>query len=319
MEDGQVLEQGVSDLGVNDKGGEQNKISDTDISSSPPDQSWSGSATEPTNEQHGLKVRGINYLQDKKKIPAGDALFKFHHCDVWEFPRPTNNAASHPDSYASRMQDGTFFFVINLLVPGPPYLNTVFYFSAKDPACTTEDFPFGRLYRNFIDGDDEYRNSRFKLIPSVVLGPWIVKKTVGNTPAIMGRKLRQTYHRGDNYFEVDLDVSTSKVGTSVLRTVSGYSKGIVVDMAYVLEGTCKEELPERLFCMVRMAKLDLSSAEKKDPIPGQEQVEEAVKPTKRRFTLSRKGSSLSSGGSTPKDSKVESESSIFATAAAGTE
>jgi hypothetical protein len=79
-----------------------------------------------------------------------------------------------------------------------------------------------------------------------VKGAWIVKQSVGNTPAIMGKKLRQTYYRGSNYFELDLDVSSSSVGAAVVNLVSGYTKKIVVDLAYLLEGQCQEELPEQL-------------------------------------------------------------------------
>lgn len=51
------------------------------------------------------------------------------------------------------------------------------------------------------------RCGRFKLIPSIVEGPFIVKKAVGNKPALLGRKLRQRYFRGPNYVETDVGES----------------------------------------------------------------------------------------------------------------
>lgn len=47
--------------------------------------------------------------------------------------------------------------------------------------------------------------SRLKLIPRVVEGNWLVKKSVGTQPAILGKQLVQTYHYDEklNYFEVD--------------------------------------------------------------------------------------------------------------------
>lgn len=45
---------------------------------------------------------------------------------------------------------------------------------------------------------------RFKLIPSVVSGPFIVRKAVGNKPALLGRKVSQRYFRGPGYVETDV-------------------------------------------------------------------------------------------------------------------
>lgn len=45
---------------------------------------------------------------------------------------------------------------------------------------------------------------RFKLIPSIVSGPFIVRKAVGNKPALLGRKVSQRYFRGAGYVETDV-------------------------------------------------------------------------------------------------------------------
>lgn len=45
-------------------------------------------------------------------------------------------------------------------VPGPTNYSMVFYF-------VTKGLVPGSLLQRFVDGDDEFRNSRFKIIPSV--------------------------------------------------------------------------------------------------------------------------------------------------------
>lgn len=45
---------------------------------------------------------------------------------------------------------------------------------------------------------------RFKLIPNIVAGPFIVRKAVGSKPTLLGRKLRQRYFRGPGYVETDV-------------------------------------------------------------------------------------------------------------------
>jgi hypothetical protein len=38
---------------------------------------------------------------------------------------------------------------------------------------------------------DDFRNQRFKLIPRIVDGPWVVKASIPQKPALLGQKLTQ--------------------------------------------------------------------------------------------------------------------------------
>jgi len=46
-------------------------------------------------------------------------------------------------------------------MPGTPMYSLALYYMLKGPL---EDYP---LLQSFVDGDDAYRNSRFKLIPYI--------------------------------------------------------------------------------------------------------------------------------------------------------
>ncbi|KAL2348829.1 hypothetical protein Fmac_002829 [Flemingia macrophylla] len=63
-------------------------------------------------------------------------------------------------STESCSEKGIFSIVINLQVPASTHYGMVFYF-------VTKELVSGSLLHRFVDGDDEFRNSRFKLIPSV--------------------------------------------------------------------------------------------------------------------------------------------------------
>lgn len=64
------------------------------------------------------------------------------------------------------------------------------------PPCLQGDTPLSRVLKPFFFGDsDEYRDQRFKLIPKIVEGNWVVRKSVGSTPAILGTKLKQHYYK----------------------------------------------------------------------------------------------------------------------------
>ena len=60
-----------------------------------------------------------------------------------------------------------FFFVINIQVPGTTTYNLVLYYMTRTPL---KELP---LLERFVNGDDAFRNSRFKLIPyiSKVMSP----------------------------------------------------------------------------------------------------------------------------------------------------
>ena len=70
------------------------------------------------------------------------------------------------------------------------------YYMLKTPL---EEHP---LLESFVNGDDAYRNSRFKLIPHISKGSWIVKQSVGKKACLVGQALVVRYTRGKNYLEV---------------------------------------------------------------------------------------------------------------------
>lgn len=63
--------------------------------------------------------------------------------------------------------------------------------------------------------------------------------------------------RGPNYFEVDVDVGSSRAANSVVGMVQGATNHMIIDMAVVLEGHSEEELPEALLGTVRLTNLDM--------------------------------------------------------------
>lgn len=92
-----------------------------------------------------------------------------------------------------------------------------------------------------------------------------VKKAIGNKPAILGNKITTTYHYSvaRNYFECDVDVGSSKVGSGIFKIVKGYAKSLTVDMSFLLEGQEEEELPEVLIGGIRMHQIDVEGAIKR--------------------------------------------------------
>uniref|UniRef100_K3W5F2 START domain-containing protein n=1 Tax=Globisporangium ultimum (strain ATCC 200006 / CBS 805.95 / DAOM BR144) TaxID=431595 RepID=K3W5F2_GLOUD len=217
-------------------------------------------------------VRGPDYLTDRRKIPSAPPAFRLVGIDLFNSSSSIEHIASRPDNVVQKElkrheEQGTempFTFVINFVVPGNPCISLVLYYQAPHPSVLTDGSPFADLMADFLEGTDEFRDERFKLIPCIVEGSFIVRQAVGSTPAIVGKKLRQPYYHGKQYFELDVDIGSSAVANRVVGLVSGYTKKLVIDMGFLIEGQRSDELPERLFGSCRLVHIDLGIAAKLD-------------------------------------------------------
>jgi hypothetical protein len=81
-----------------------------------------------------FRLRGSTYNQDKVKIASAPSMFKLLAVDLLEVPDTTRNIASHPRNrvfQALQRGDDTWVFVVNIMVPGPPYISYVAYFEGN--------------------------------------------------------------------------------------------------------------------------------------------------------------------------------------------
>ena len=132
---------------------------------------------------------------------------------------------------------------------------------------------FDSILRRFLDGPissdklsaqaalDDFRDCRLKIIPRIAAGPWLVRKGVGCTPAILGKKVEQKYYRNErkNYLEVVADVSSSMVAGRILALVKGAATALTIDLAFTLQGETPDELPESLLGGVRIMRCNLDN------------------------------------------------------------
>ncbi|CAN0899946.1 Protein ENHANCED DISEASE RESISTANCE 2 [Linum grandiflorum] len=117
------------------------------------------------------------------------------------------------------------------MVPcGKDQHKAVFYFVLEDPLP-----PESHLYK-FVNGDDVYRNQRFKSVNRIVKG----KASTCN------------YHRGANYLEIDVDTGRPAIATTILHLSLGCLTSMTIDMEFVVEAQEEQELPERLVGAVRV-------------------------------------------------------------------
>uniref|UniRef100_A0A7N0V1Q6 APOSTART n=1 Tax=Kalanchoe fedtschenkoi TaxID=63787 RepID=A0A7N0V1Q6_KALFE len=206
------------------------------------------------SDGNNFRVRSKHFCYDKSKIPAGKPLMDLVAADWFKDTKRIDHVARRPGCAAQvASEKGLFSIVVNVQVPASVHYSMVFYF-------VTKELVPGSLLQRFVDGDDEFRNSRMKLIPSVPKGSWIVRQSVGSTPCLLGKAVDCTYIRGPSYLEIDVDIGSSTVANGVLGLVVGVITSLVVDMAFLVQGNTPEELPERLIGAIRVSHIELSSA-----------------------------------------------------------
>lgn len=122
-------------------------------------------------------VRGPTYDTDREKVPSAPAGFHLVAFDVYNFEDSDSrfNLGQHEGSYAWRYKNvpeghhGKFTYIINLILPAKfGNMAVVVCFQPEDPAWRTSSTPCYKIFRQFIDGDEEFRKTRFKLVRILV-------------------------------------------------------------------------------------------------------------------------------------------------------
>lgn len=208
-----------------------------------------------------FNLRDKNYLTKKTKSPSTPS-YLLHPVGVdWlKSGSKLDHVLSRADNrFMNKIRSSgikkTFVLAVNLQVPGRDQHSAVFYFA------TDEAIPSNSLLYRFINGDDSFRNSRFKMVNRIVKGPWLVRTAVGGYSAcLLGKALNCHYYRGENYLEIDVDIGSSKIATAILHLALGCVNSVTIDMGFVVEAVEEEELPERLLGAVRICQMEMSSA-----------------------------------------------------------
>ena len=228
-----------------------------------------------------FRVRGPNYLADKKKVPSGDFIFPTRGCDLFLTDNPPLNIGRYDGILNGELRDKPTF-IINYRLPWGvfisyheiperfiPFLRKRHgHGSSAVPLPSMEGMsPGEQAMCNFLLSDSEEKDEVLKIVPMVVEGPWVVKKVVGGKPAIIGTKLPISYvyqppEKGlCEYLEADLDIVSSAAARNILAVVRSYTQVLTIDLGFVVQGNTKQYLPEQMMLGLRLHGLDPLTAE----------------------------------------------------------
>ncbi|CAH8324900.1 unnamed protein product [Eruca vesicaria subsp. sativa] len=218
-----------------------------------------------------FSVRSADYFTNKRKCPGGDYLLSLAGVDWLKSTTKLDNILARPDNRVAHalrqaqslgQSQNSFIFAMNFHIPGKEHYHSVLYFATDQP------IPSDSLFKRFIDGDDTFRNQRFKIVSQVVKGPWIVKAAAGQFGAfLVAKTVRCAYHKGPNYFEMDVDTCVSPILSGFLQFMLGYARKLTLDVGFVIEAHEEDELPEKLIGGVRLCGMEVSSAFVVEPEP----------------------------------------------------
>ncbi|KAI3705533.1 hypothetical protein L1987_75772 [Smallanthus sonchifolius] len=213
--------------------------------------SWA--STDPST----FLIRGDNYLKDQQKYKAKGTMMQLIAADWLKSNKREDDLAGRfggiVQQYAAH-GGPEFFFVVNIQVPGTTTYSLALYYMMRTPLGSCS------LLERFVNGDDAFRNSRFKLIPYISKGSWLVKQSVGKKACLVGQALEINYFHGKNYIELGIDVGSSTVARGVVGLVLGYLNNLVIEMAFLIQANTQEELPETLLGTCRLNHMDASKS-----------------------------------------------------------
>lgn len=171
-----------------------------------------------------FQVRGPNYLHDRGKVAAGPAIFDLMHVDMFLSNDKIGNVASRRDSWlrsAREAGDPRYYLVILYVTPAAPFLHIVLYYAVNEERLAA--LPHAtKLWDQFTAHGpeaDAFRNDRWKVIPRVAEGSWVVQKAVGAKPALLAQKLTHTWIINDGVADPPPGAGGSGSGAATTTSV----------------------------------------------------------------------------------------------------
>ncbi|KAJ8902785.1 hypothetical protein NDN08_006105 [Rhodosorus marinus] len=215
---------------------------------------WSGVRGET------FRVRGKNYLSDRVKQQSAPNAFDLVEVEVFKSTNgKVENYAACPESAIARARkNGDERFMLMVVFQTVTIHLVVTW--RVEPKVLDDDLVMKDLWEQYLNGSEEFRTKRFKVIPRIVDGAGSLKRLVGEKPGLLGKRLNFRYRQTDTHLLVICDTATSSFASRITQACMDQASRLTIDLGFLIEATEANELPERVFGAFRMSKPNLPHA-----------------------------------------------------------
>uniref|UniRef100_A0A7S2W3E6 Protein ENHANCED DISEASE RESISTANCE 2 C-terminal domain-containing protein n=1 Tax=Mucochytrium quahogii TaxID=96639 RepID=A0A7S2W3E6_9STRA len=236
-----------------------------------------------------FKLRGTNYLSEKEtnnkklKVPSEKAAYSCVGLNVFQAGFNLAHAAEKVASLRKYLDDMEKLDEKqkdkNLKGDAPKYLILSWVFSnffkteytavvhvlrrnmPIDSNGNGECPVLDRTLSRWLALPDEEKNLKLKYACILKEASSQLKGAIdmlgGERPVLIGKRLTTTYHKGENYLEVDMDVGSSNIASMLNGIIIKSSGSFVIDECFCIEAQEEDELPERALCTIRWNRCSL--------------------------------------------------------------
>ncbi len=201
-----------------------------------------------SDSDYSFKIRDKNYLDTKNKyVSQQPHYFKFYKSLCFK-KNDKLNYHKQKKNIINKIKNLNLNYTIIISLIFDKYISFFTFIN------TNSKFN-NKHFQNFIKSEKNVL-SNLKMIPNFKPNN-LVSKFISR-PVIIGKKLRTKVSIQRKKLEVIIDVNSSKIAKTLIKTCLSAAKDIEIDLAWIIQGNSTNELPEFILGATKITKINLN-------------------------------------------------------------
>jgi hypothetical protein len=201
-----------------------------------------------SDSDYSFKIRDKNYLDTKNKyVSQQPHYFKFYKSLCFK-KNDKLNYHKQKKCIINEIKNLNLNYTIIISFIFDKYISFFTFIN------TNSKFN-NKHFQNFIKSEKNVL-SNLKMIPNFKPNN-LVSKFISR-PVIIGKKLRTKVSIQRKKLEVIIDVNSSKIAKTLIKTCLSAAKDIEIDLAWIIQGNSTNELPEFILGATKITKINLN-------------------------------------------------------------